>query len=445
MPLTAILTYSVCLYAMIGEVAKDPTAVMAIKPSPFTALIASLCALITSASLHAATPLEPKSRSAGTPTWVKRFQPGYLDTGWSATQTRDGHFVIAMQSLNHTAKSNALVFVKLTPTGRVLWQRRLSNHVPHGNQVCELPMRLRESRDGSLLVAATRCLQTSSAIRIDHHAWFARLDPTGALRWEVSRDRPPTALKENKPYVSAYGWDLVERPDGRLLGLATGFGPDALHLWMLEIDANGSVHRVRLGADYINQDEYWWGVSSAGHENEELRIGFSSAGTHAIHIARLDPELNYRDEVSVPATRGFNELRGISPAPDGGFCTLTSESDALFIARYERDASLRWRHPLEQEQGTRILATRDGGCLLAAGLESGIAALRLIKWGYDGKTLWRQTISGRWIPKDLLETQAGGLFVTGTEVPANFMGSVAFALHVAPADLGKANLTPTRR
>lgn len=351
-----------------------------------------------------------------------------------------------MQSLNRTAESNALVFVKLTPTGRVLWQRRLSNPVPHGNQVCELPMRLREARDGSLLVAATRCLQTSSAIRIDHHVWFARLDPTGALLWEVSRDRPPIAVKEGQPYVRAYGWDLVERPDGRLLGLAIGLGPDDLHLWMLDIDANGSVYRFRVSDARVNRDEYWWGVASAGHDEEEMRIGFSSGGlTHAIRIGRLDPELNYKDEVRLPATMGFNELRGISPAPDGGFCTLTLESDALFVARYERDASLRWRHPLEQEPGTRILATRDGGCLLAAGMESGTAALRLIKWGHDGKTLWRQTISGRWIPKDLVETAAGGLFVTGTEVPANFSGSVAYALHIAPADLGKANLKPTQR
>lgn len=327
----------------------------------------------------------------------------------------------------------------------MLWQRRLHNPVPHGNQICELPMRLREARDGSLLVAATRCLHTSSAIRIDHHAWFARLAPTGALLWEVSRDRPPTALNENQPYVRAYGWDLVERPDGRLLGLATGFGPDALHLWMLDIDANGSVKRVRLGADFINQDEYWWGVWSAGHENEEIRIGFSSAGPHAIRIGSLDPELNYRDEVSVPAARGFNELRGISPAPDGGFCTLASERDALFIARYEQDASLRWRQPLAEDSGSRILATRDGGCLLAAGPESGLATLRLTKWGPYGGKAWQQEVEGRWTPKDLLETTTGGLFVTGTEVPANFMGSVAFALHVAPTDLGKANLRPTRR
>lgn len=419
---------------------------MARIPSTVTALIALLCAFIAPATLHAATSQESKPRSTVAPTWVKRLHPGYLDTAWSATQTRDGHFVIAMQSLNRTADSNALVFVKLTPTGKILWQRRLSNPVSHGSQVCELPMRLREALDGSLLVAATRCLQTSSAIWIDHHAWFARLDPIGTLRWEVSRDRPPTVVQQGQPNLRAYGWDLVERPDGRLLGLAIGFGPDDLHLWMLDIDANGSVYRFRVSGARVNHDEYWWGVASAGHVEEEMRIGFSSGGvTHAIRIGRLDPELNYKDEVNVPATRGFNELRGISPAPDGGFCALTSESDALFIARYERDASLRWRLPLEQEPGTRILATRDGGCLLAAGMESGTAALRLIKWGHDGKTQWRQTISGRWIPKELVETAAGGLFVTGSEVPANFSGSVAYALHIAPADLGKANLKPTQR
>lgn len=42
-------------------------------------------------------------------------------------------------------------------------------------------------------------------------------------------------------------------------------------------------------------------------------------------------------------------------------------------------------------------------------------------------------------------TPAGGLIVTGTEVPANYRGAVAYVLHIAASDLGKAGLKPPSR
>jgi hypothetical protein len=396
-------------------------------------LLASL-SLATNAG--AATGKRTAANSPSTTTWVKRFPLVYLDTAWTATHTRDGNVVVAMQTLGRDFKSNAMAFAKLSPAGKVLWLKRLPNSEIYGAQNCELPMKLREAADGTLLVAGSRCKDSWT------QAWFARLGANGDLRWEVRQDKSLPVSPGPVPTQSS-GWDIVEWPDGGLLGLALGFGGKG-NLWMLDIGADGVVARSRTDHDNMF-DEYWWGISTAGHVGKDIRIGFTSGGSSVdARIGRLDRAFNFRDEASLTGKQS-EEMRGLEPTPDGGFCTLLDQDRSLFVQRHEADGTLRWRHPMRSGHGTRILGTRDGGCLLAGGAESGGASLRLLKYSADGQELWRQEIAGRWTPKSLLETPAGGLVVTGMEVPANYQGSVAYVLHIAAPDLGKAKLKPAKR
>lgn len=378
---------------------------------------------------------KPAAKPTAT-TWVKRFPLVYLDTAWSATHTRDGNLVVAIQTLGQKSTPNYMAFAKLSPGGKLLWRKDLPNQEKYGAQNCELPMKLREATDGTLLVAGTRCKDSWS------QAWFARLGANGDLRWEVRQDKSLPVSPGPVP-TQSYGWDMVEWPDGGLLGLALGFGGKG-NLWMLDMGADGTVSRSRT--DHINIfDEYWWGISTAGRVGQDMRIGFTSGGSSVdARIGRLDRAFDFRDEASLTAPES-EEMRALEPSPDGGFCTLLQRDTRLYAQRHSADGRLLWKHEERSGHGTRILGTRDGGCLLAGGPESGGASLRLLKYDADGQERWRQEIAGRWTPKSLLETPAGGLVVTGMEVPANYQGSVAYVLHIAAPDLGKAKLKPARR
>lgn len=385
-----------------------------------------------------------KSQSPGTnATWIKRFPPVYLDTAWSATTTRDGNVVVGIQTLGRELTPNYMVFAKLSPDGKLIWQQRLPNRETSGSQTCELPMKLREATDGTLLTAGTRCRDTWP------RAWFARLDAKANPIWQVVPDKR-IPIDQGPLPIDTYGWDIVEwGSGGGFLGLALGFGGQG-SLWMLDISPDGQVTRSRSDFNALITDEFWWGVTDGGRTGEGVRVGFTTGSNLPdVRIGWLDRNLQFRDEASVTGP-GREEMRVLDASPDGGFCALlTRSSDGIFlnVERHAADGAQIWRHVIDFELGSRLLALRDGGCVVSGGLEAawGEKILRLRKYGADGEVVWNQVITGAFSPKSLVETPAGGLVITGYEIPPDRQGSVAYVLHIAPGDLGKENVKPSRR
>ena len=204
-----------------------------------------------------------------------------------------------------------------------------------------------------------------------------------------------------------------------------------------------SVNRQR--AEYNTLfDEYGWGVSAAAAEGERARIAFTVGENRGdTRIGWLNRELEFHEETR-HSTPDSDEARVLRATPDAGYCLLLARDYERLLERHDASGALLWQHPIV-DHGTRLLALRDGGCLVGAGPESGAASLRLRKYTRTGEMAWSQEIAGRWTPKSLLETPAGGVIVTGTEVPANYRGAVAYVMHIAAPDLGKANLKPRVR
>lgn len=124
------------------------------------------------------------------------------------------------------------------------------------------------------------------------------------------------------------------------------------------------------------------------------------------------------------------------------------EGEGLFVQRHAADGALIWRHGVEYELGSRLLALRDGGCLVSGGPEAEWGKgkiLHLRKYAANGDMAWNQAIAGSLMPRVLVEAPAGGLFIVGNEIPPNRQGSVPYVLYLAPGDLGKANVKPARR
>jgi len=369
--------------------------------------------------------------------WVKRFKPVYLDTAWSAVNTRDGNVVVGIQTLGAKGSPNEMLLAKLDLRGKQLWQARVAGSDDgSGSQPCEIPMALREAADGSLLLAGNRCRQSWP------YAWFARLSPEAKLLWEAAPDKD-VAIVPGKLPAQSYGWDVVEWPDGGVLGLGLHTGSGGFSLWLLDIAADGRVNKQR--ADYNTLfDEYGWGVSAGVADGQRARVAFTVGDNRGdTRIGGLSRELEFHEETR-HSTPDSDEARALRATPDGGYCLLLARDYARFLERHDADGALLWRHTIV-DHGTRLLATRDGGCVVGAGPESGATSLRLRKYAKDGEVAWSQEIAGRWTPKSFLETPAGGLIVTGTEVPANYRGAVAYVMHIAAADLGKANLKPPGR
>jgi hypothetical protein len=377
--------------------------------------------------------------------WLKRLPGAYLDTAWSSLVTRDGNVVIGMQAMGKDDKPNVMSFAKLDMNGKLLWQQTLPP-APAGNghQSCEIPMALREAADGNLLVAGTRCNHTlTTYYQSWPYAWYARLDARARVVWETAPDRG-ASMPTNQGMPQSYGWDIVEWPDGGILGLGLHTGGTGFAMWRLDMGADGSVKQQRADAN-MGFDEYWRGIWSAGVDGRGTRIGFSTLEQRGeARVGWLGRDLAFHDRASLtgPASE---ELHGLSATPDGAYCLVYKRDGNHVLRRHGTDDSLYWELQLPTEPTTRVLAMRGGGCLLAGGIESGAAGLRLARYDADGKPLWGQEIAGRLTPKSLQETPAGGLIVTGYETPADFRGSTAYVLHLAAPDLGRAGVKPARR
>lgn len=406
-------------------------------PRSLTAALCALTLLAIPLEGGAASSKKTVQSTGNAGSWVKRFKPVYLDTAWSAVNTRDGHVVVGLQTLGASASPNEMLLAKLDLRGKQLWQQRVAGSDDGtGSQPCEIPMTLREAADGSLLLAGNRCRKAWP------YAWFARLTPEAKLLWEAAPDMAIPVVPGKTP-AQSYGWDIVEWPDGGVLGLGLHTSSMGFSLWMLDIAADGRVNRQRT--DYNAMfDEYGWGVSAAATDGERARIAFSVGENRGdTRIGWLNRELEFNEEMR-HSSPDSDEARALRATPDGGSCLLLARGYERFLERHDAAGTLRWRHPVDSH-GTRMIALRDGGCLAGAGSESGTTSLRLRKYTRDGEVAWSQEIAGRWNLTSLLETPAGGVIVTGTEVPANYRGAVAYVMHIAAADLGKANLRLPRR
>jgi hypothetical protein len=386
-----------------------------------------------------------KPRTLAEATWLKRFPLAYLDTAWSSVATRDGHLVIGLQAMRKDDRPNHMAFAKLDAAGTLLWRVDLPP-APAGNghQSCDIPMSLREAADGSLLVAGTRCNHTyTTYYQSWPYAWFARLDGRARLLWETAPDRGTVAMP-GQGMPQSYGWDLVEWPDGGLLGLGLHTASLGYALWRLDISGEGALknQRVNYNAGF---DEHWRGVTAATAGPRGVRIGFSSLDKRGdAHVGWVGRDLEFSDAASV-AGEASEELQGIHAAQDGTYCMLYKRDNRYFLQHHGKDDATTWERELPGEPTTRVLAMRDGGCLLAGGIESGNTGLRLARFAADGQPGWAQEIAGRFAPKSLAEMPTGALVVIGYEVPSDYRGSVAFVLRIAPADLGKAGVKPVRR
>jgi hypothetical protein len=385
---------------------------------------------------------KPAPGSSAGSSWIKRLPLVYLDDPSAATLTRDGNLVVGIHALGREGAPNYMEFVKLAPDGKLLWRQRLANSESAGAQTCELPTKLREAADGSLLVAGHRCRDTRP------HAWFARLDAKASLLWQVTPYQGlPASL--GPVMTDTYGWDLVEREDGHLLGLGFGTSREG-NVWWLDITAAGRVAQSRAAFWASQIDESYRGLNTGGRSAQGVRIGITTMNNPGkdVRIGWLDRNLQFRDEVSLSSPRD-EEVWGLDASPDGGFCALISvDLQGQRIQRHAADGGLIWQRDIDDNLGSRLLALRDGGCLVSGGPEAERGrgkTLRLRNYAASGDLVWNQAIAGRLTPRVLVETTTGGLFIVGYETPLNHEGSVPYVLYLAPGDLGKANVKPVRR
>jgi hypothetical protein len=392
-------------------------------------------------NIGAAAPARKPGQGAS-PSWIKRLPLVYLDDASAATLTGDGNLVVGIRALGREFAPNYMEFVKITPDGKLLWRQRLANSESAGAQTCELPTKLREAADGSLLVAGHRCRDTRP------HAWFARLDAKAHLLWQVTpyQGLPPGL---GPVMTDTYGWDLVEWGGGHLLGLGFGTSREG-NVWWLDITAEGRVVQSRAAFWASQIDEFYRGLSTGGRSANGVRIGITTMNNPGkdVRIGWLDRNLQFLDEVTFTGPRD-EEVWGLDASPDGGFCALIRvDMEGQRVQRHTADGSLVWQRAIDDKLASRLLALRDSGCLVSGGPEAEWGkgkTLHLRKYATNGDVVWDQAIAGSLTPRVLLAAPSGGLFVIGYELPPNRQGSVPYVLYLAPGDLGKTNVKPAKR
>ena len=214
--------------------------------------------------------------------------------------TRDGGFVILGEEWDGDAGPPEAFAVKLTPSGDVLWERRLEGFA-------ELNAAL-EAPDGDLLLAGTR-LQVDYSNH-DEDLFLARTSADGAVRW---------AKTYGTPGETERGFALAAAPDGGyvLAGMQTSEVPYDRLAYALRVDeAGGEVWSATYGAADAAEEAYGITATPDG--------GFVLAGVSrpprsgsAVYLLKIDGDGRRRWSQEV-GSKGRNEFaRAVLALRDG--------------------------------------------------------------------------------------------------------------------------------
>jgi uncharacterized delta-60 repeat protein len=289
-------------------------------------------------------------------TWAKTYGALDPDIAYSIQQTSDGGFIVAGTTSSLGAGSGDFWILKLNSNGTVAWQKT------YGGTDSDDPYSIQQTSDGGFIVAGT----TGSFGAGSGDFWILKLNGDGTVAWQKTYG----GTGYDDPY------SIQQTSDGGYIvaGETTSFGTMNFDLWVLKLNAGGSVAWQKT-----------YGGTSDGYPNS------------------------------------------IQQTSDGGYIVAgrTASFGAggldIWVLKLNADGSIAWQKTYggsDNDAAYSIQQTSDGGYIVAGGFDSfgtGILDIWVLKLNADGSIAWQKTYggSGFEFSPSIQQTSDGGYIVTG--------------------------------
>ena len=262
-----------------------------------------------------------KLSSSGILQWQK-IGPAWLAN--SIQQTADGGYIVAGESLSHSARGNTLFFdvAKLTSDGAIQWEKNLGGSYNGG--LGDWAQSVQQTTDGGYIVAGTT-RSNDGNVSGNHGGedfWVVKLDSSGALTWQKclggSNDDAAYSIQQTSDggYIVA---GSTYSNDGDV-SLNHG-GSD---YWLVKLDSSGVKQWQKClggsGSDVANsiQQTSDGGYIVAGYAGSNDGYASYNHGSNDFLIIKLDPQ-GVPEWNKCLGGSGDDEANSIQQTSDGGY------------------------------------------------------------------------------------------------------------------------------
>ncbi len=316
-------------------------------------------------------------------TWVRVYGGTGGEGGHSITTTNDGILITGSTSSYdgdfdgiNLGRSDLFV-IKFDNNGRILWKRTIGGKsYDWGNSVTT-------TAQGDVLVAGVSSYEEESE---NGDIVVAKLDKSGEIRWKKSyggleHDECNTIVTVGDGIVIS---GVTKSNDVDFKGMNQGEDD----IFIIRLDQNGNV---------------LWNKTYGGK-----RTDFGSC------LVRMSDN-------SLLVT-------GWTSSNDGTFKGMNYGADDVFLLKLDQNGNVLWKKTFggsDQDLGRSVIATADGGILIAGetesnngdfeGMNRGSADIFVIKVDSDGVVQWKKTFGGNHRERvtDITSTSDGGILITG--------------------------------
>jgi len=211
-----------------------------------------------------------KLGSLGNTMWQKAYGGNNLDIANNINQTTDGGYIVTGYTKSYGAGNDDFWVIKLDSVGTIIWQKT------YGGSYTDRGKSVQQTSDGGYVVAG----YTSSYGAGSYDLWILKLDVSGKISWQK------TYGGSSHDYCSS----IQQTTDGGyiVIGDTHSYGAGEHDLWLLKLDASGSISCQKTFGGSSDDISYSVCQSSDGGYIVSGRTESFSAGDDDLWILKLE-------------------------------------------------------------------------------------------------------------------------------------------------------------
>ncbi|MBF0318778.1 MAG: hypothetical protein HQL01_03085 [Nitrospirae bacterium] len=344
--------------------------------------------LLVAATLTAAMPAPLYAQATGYAATIGGF---FDDAAYTVALAPDNGTVLGGYTRSYGAGDRDFLIVKLDAAGLPLWQ------YTYGGTGDEDIQSIKATSDGGLIVAG----YTTTFGAGQYDMWIVKLSSTGAIQWQKTYGGP----------LTEYAKSIEQTPDGGyiVVGYTASFGAGAHDIWLLRLNADGSVRWQKtcggpgLENTYAVRQASASGFIVAGQANNFNLL--PSSGNQDVWLLKLGESGNIEWQKSYGGP-GIESVYTVENTAEGGYI-FAAYSDSfnagdldVWIVKLNADGLILWQKAeggSGDDQAFSISRMPDNG-YVAAGDTNSFGAGGLDAWVFkinaQGEVLWQKTFGG---------------------------------------------------